>query len=102
MAARQSGHSTNYSYSNGKTIMTQEKFLAWCKDFNNLNIFIALYFDWAEAGFPLDLSPSIDRINSDLGYTADNIQWLSFADNCTKNHKYVHPLTKKMIRELVE
>lgn len=100
MVSRQNGHATHSHHSEGKEIMSQEEFITWCKDFENLNIFLALYFDWAEAGFCLNLSPSIDRINPDLGYTLDNIQWLSFSANCEKNHKYIDPLTKKMVREV--
>lgn len=100
MTARQNGHSTNFSHSNGKEIMTQEEFIVWCKDFENLNVFLVIYFEWAEANFPLDLSPSIDRIDPKKGYIAENIQWLSFRDNCEKNHKFVDPISKKMIRDV--
>ena len=101
MKARHEGRSTNYSHSNGKGLMSRDEFFAWCKDFENLQAFLTLYFDWAAEDFPIGLSPSIDRKNPDKGYTADNIQWMSFADNCEKNHKYVDPITKKMVREVL-
>lgn len=80
----------------GKDICTKAEFMAWCKDFDNLNVFLALYFDWARNGFNRWDSPSIDRINPDKGYTLDNIQWLSFAENCEKNNK--DPITHKEFR----
>lgn len=101
MKARHEGHATHFSHSEGKGLLSKEEFFVWCKDFNNLNIFVSLYFDWAQADFPLGLSPSIDRIDPELGYTADNIQWLTFDQNTEKNHKYVDPITKKMVREAV-
>lgn len=86
MVARHEGRSTNSSNSQGKGICSREDFFEWCKDFTNLQEFITLYFDWASEGFPLHLSPSVDRINSDKGYTCDNLQWLSFEENCRKNN----------------
>lgn len=101
MKARHDGNSTHYSHSNGKGLMSKEEFFVWCKDFDNLNIFVAMYFDWAEAGFCLNLSPSIDRIDPNKGYVAGNLQWLTFDQNTEKNHKYVDPITKKMVREVM-
>lgn len=101
MKARHDGVSTNHSHSNGNGLMSRDDFFDWCKDFDNLNVFLGLYFDWAAADFSLSLCPSIDRIDPTKGYVAGNIQWLSFADNCEKGHKFVDPRTKKMIREAV-
>lgn len=98
MLARQRGvasHQSNGAL--GKDIMSYDEFFKWCKDFDNLNTFLALYFDWAEDGFPRWLSPSIDRIDSHHGYIAGNIQWMSFADNCEKNNK--HPITHEEVRD---
>lgn len=86
MVARHEGNATTKSGAEGKGIMSREEFFEWCKDFDNLNVFIAIYFDWASNGFQRWDSPSIDRINSDLGYVAGNIQWLSYQDNCKKNN----------------
>lgn len=100
MLARQRGvasHQTNGAL--GKDICTKEEFIAWCKDFDNLNVFLTLYFEWAHNGFQRWDSPSIDRIDPKKGYTLDNLQWLSFADNCEKNNKHIDPITKLMVRE---
>ena len=91
MVARHEGRSTNSSGSQGKGICTREEFFEWCKHFDNLNEFIALFYDWAAEGFPLRLSPSVDRIDSTKGYTCDNLQWLSFEENCRKNN--INPIT---------
>lgn len=87
MKARHEGRASHYSHCEGKGLLSHEEFILWCKNFDNLNVFLAIYFDWASNGFNRWDSPSIDRIDSTKGYTADNIQWLSFANNCEKNHK---------------
>lgn len=86
MVARHEGRSTNSSHANGKGICSKDEFFIWCKDFNNLNTFLAIYFEWAAADFPLHLAPSIDRIDSKKGYSCDNLQWLSFEENCRKHN----------------
>lgn len=99
MKARHEGNSTHFSHSNGKGLLSHEEFIKWCMAWENLQEFVTLYFEWAANGFQLWDSPSIDRIDSKKGYVVGNIQWLSFMDNTEKNHKYVDPITKKMVRE---
>lgn len=89
MKARHEGRSTNKSHSAGKGLLTRDEFFDWCKDFRNFSEFLAIYYDYAESGFDLSLSPSVDRIDPDKGYVLGNLQWLSFSANCEKNHKYV-------------
>lgn len=86
MVAREKGNATTRSNAEGKGIMSRQEFFEWCKDFDNLNVFIAIYFDWAFNGFNRWDSPSIDRIDSEIGYVAGNIQWLSYSENCKKNN----------------
>lgn len=85
MLARHEGRSTNSSGANGRGICTKEEFFVWCKAIENLDTFVALYYDWFQADFPLHLSPSIDRIDPKQGYFCDNLQCLSFEENCRKN-----------------
>jgi hypothetical protein len=88
MLARQRGVASHQSNgARGKPICTPEEFMAWCMEFDNLQAFLTLYFEWAMNDFVRWYSPSIDRINPAKGYTLDNLQWLSFADNCEKNNK---------------
>jgi hypothetical protein len=99
--ARHEGRATHYSHCEGKGLMSREEFFVWCKTPKNLDTFIALYFDWAMADFPLGLSPSIDRIDPTKGYVDGNLQWLTFDQNSEKNHWFIDPITKKIIREAV-
>lgn len=85
MVARHEGRSTNSSNANGKGICSKEEFFEWCKKIENLDSFVALYYDWFQSDFLLGYSPSVDRIDASRGYTCDNLQWLSFEENCRKN-----------------
>lgn len=96
MKARNEGRSTNSSHASGKGMMSQEAFFIWCKEVENMDKFLTLYFEWMSQGFPLYLSPSIDRIYPSRGYTAKNIQWMAFDENCEKNNK--HPITHERMR----
>lgn len=87
MKARNEGRSTNKSNAQGKELMTKEEFMVWCKSKPHFIIFIVMYMEWVEDDFSLWSAPSIDRIDSEKGYSADNIQWLTFSDNCIKNNR---------------
>lgn len=102
MKARHEGRSDHFSHCQGKGLISKEEFFEWCKDFDNFQAFLTIYFEWASEGFPNGLTPTIDRVNSKLGYTKDNIQWLSFNDNSLKNHWFIDPISKKRIQEKVE
>lgn len=91
MKARAEGRSTNKSHAADKELMSRDEFFEWCKKIENIDAFITLWFDWVESGFKLWCTPSVDRRDSNKGYTADNIQWMSFSDNCEKNNK--NPIT---------
>jgi hypothetical protein len=44
-----------------------------------------MFEKWRSNGFPRKFAPSIDRIDNDKGYTLDNIQLLTQADNARKD-----------------
>ena len=50
------------------------------------NEYNAYFRRWKEAGYDPDLTPSVDRIDSDLPYTFDNIQMLTWAQNRAKTN----------------
>lgn len=62
----------------GKNILDKEYFYNWSlsdKDYNKLHT------EWVVSGYNHKLSPSIDRIDSNLGYTKDNIRWITHSEN---------------------
>jgi hypothetical protein len=42
---------------------------------------------WIYEGFPIRLSPSVDRINNDKGYIQNNIQFLTHSHNVIKGNR---------------
>ena len=50
-------------------------------------LFHDLYNDWSSAGYPRMLSPSVDRIDDDVGYKISNIQLMTWRENESKGHK---------------
>lgn len=69
----------------GMEILTKTDWNKWCQE--NMESFMEIYQAWEESGFNTKLTPSIDRIDPRIGYTYDNIQWLSKSDNCSKYTK---------------
>lgn len=87
MKARVDGRSTNHSHSFGQDLLSKEEFEEWCVSQPHFTIFLVIYMDWVRSDFNMMLSPSIDRVDSTKGYTADNMQWMTFIENCEKNNK---------------
>lgn len=72
--------SNEYANRNLK-LLTSKEFHQWAmKD----TTFIEMYLTWKDAGMPLHLTPTVDRIDNRLGYVIENMQWLTFLDNTRK------------------
>lgn len=82
MLARIEGRATRTYAVENRDIATREDFLMWCN--KNIISFKKIYYIWKKSGWENKLSPSIDRIDNNKGYTLDNIQWLSKKDNVSK------------------
>jgi len=68
----------------GLEILHKKDFYAFSLADNN---FHKLFYVWENSGHERRLTPSIDRIDSKLGYTLDNMQWIAFSDNCRKTSR---------------
>jgi hypothetical protein len=65
----------------GLEILDKHTFYEW--SLNNVS-FQDLFLYWQMSDFERRYTPSIDRIDSSKGYTLDNIQWITFSENCKK------------------
>lgn len=66
----------------GKKICTKDEFIS---KFINDSKFLELYSSWQDNYFQRKFAPSIDRINNDLDYTLDNIEFISQSSNSKKD-----------------
>lgn len=57
----------------GLEILDKESFYRWAKSNTEYQ---RLYEEWTASGHEYRLAPSIDRVDSSLGYTLGNIRWL--------------------------
>jgi hypothetical protein len=64
-------------YANKKLIGRHE-FYAWA---NNNQDFKRLWDEWLKGKFDRKLTPTVDRINSDLGYILSNMRWITHSEN---------------------
>lgn len=77
MSKRVRGYTKAHLYE-GLEILDRQTFYTWSK----LNpAFNSLHGDWELSGYERRLSPSIDRIDSSMGYTIDNIRWITLSEN---------------------
>lgn len=65
----------------GYDLLSRELFYAWSKSNEN---FISLFSVWEQSGYERKLTPSIDRLNSKLGYVLENLQWITHSENSKK------------------
>lgn len=70
----------------GLEILDKEVFYKWSLNDKEYN---KIFNDWVDSDYNLKLSPSIDRKETNKGYTLDNIRWITFSENCSlANHKH--------------
>lgn len=65
----------------GLEILDKETFYKWSLDNDD---FKELFTYWIMTNHERKYTPSIDRIDSKKGYTIDNIQWITFSENCKR------------------
>ncbi len=68
----------------GLALLDKQDFYVWAKE---SRVFLDLFTIWVNSGYERKLTPSIDRIDSNKGYTLDNMQWLTHSDNSSKGAK---------------
>lgn len=73
----------------GKDFLTVEAWNIWCYKDEVMKKFMDLYNNWVQNDFDNKLTPSVDRINNNIGYVAENLQWLTKSDNSSKATKEI-------------
>jgi hypothetical protein len=62
----------------GLPLLDRGDFYSWSLNNQSFN---DLFDCWVVSGYSRKLSPSIDRINSSLGYVLENMRWLTHSEN---------------------
>jgi hypothetical protein len=62
----------------GKQILTRDEFYEWALSSRR---FHELFNAWEKSNYDRRLSPSVDRVNSSLGYTVENMEWVTHSEN---------------------
>lgn len=68
----------------GKELFDKGAFYEWAL---NHPKFIELFEEYREQGYPRKLAPSIDRIDSNIGYTFNNVEWVTMLENSIRGTK---------------
>lgn len=67
-----------YHLYEGKYLLDRNEFYDWAK---SNTTFWELFNKWTESGYERRLTPSVDRINSDLGYIITNMEFVTHSEN---------------------
>lgn len=68
----------------GKSLLSKEDFYQWAKD---NKAFIELFKAYVDSGFDRKLAPSVDRIDSSVGYEIGNIEFVTHSENSRRGGK---------------
>jgi len=61
-----------------KELLSRESFYEWALNSDRFN---ALFSDWEDSAYNRKLTPSVDRIDSELGYILTNMEWVTHSEN---------------------
>ena len=62
----------------GKYILPREEFYAWAFSSEK---FHELFSIWENSNYSRKLTPSVDRVNSKIGYEIKNMEWVTHSEN---------------------
>lgn len=62
----------------GKELLPRDEFYTWAK---SQPAFWNLFKVWEHFGYNQKWTPTVDRIDSSLGYTTDNMEWVTHSEN---------------------
>jgi len=82
----------------GLPIMPKNVFLTWSRNHPD---FLRLYKQWVTSDFDRRLTPTLNRMNSNKGYTLGNVEWLTNSQNCGLSAGVLRMKARKEIYELL-
>lgn len=62
----------------GKELLDKNTFYGWAE---NNQSFWKLYSKWIMSNYNRKFTPSVDRVNSNKGYSLDNMEWITHSEN---------------------
>jgi hypothetical protein len=65
----------------GLSLVEKELFYDWAL---NSELFHSMFLEWETANYSRKLTPTVDRVDSSIGYELNNMQWLTHSDNSKK------------------
>ena len=74
----------------GIEILNRDDFYSWA---NSSEEFHKLFGRWELSDYKRALCPSVDRVNSNLGYTTNNMEWVTHSENSRRG-----ALSKKRLK----
>jgi len=87
MKTRVNGTGSHKTSAEGKELLPKNEFIAWCFSELSIQQFMPIYQKWKDSGYKNKIAPSIDRIDNSIGYTKENLQWLTLQKNTSKYNK---------------
>lgn len=79
MRSRVSGEAKSKAHLyKGKELISREEFYVWALSCNK---YFEMFEAYKKSEFRIILAPSIDRVDTTLGYTIDNMRWLTHSEN---------------------
>jgi hypothetical protein len=88
----------NPKYWVGKSIITKDAFTNWAR---NHTVFLALYKQWFASDFDTKLTPTVNRMSSQRGYTFDNMEWVTMSQNSSLAGSQRKINNRKMVYDLL-
>lgn len=68
----------------GLDILSREEFYEWSLNGTQFHL---LYDQWVASEYKPGMSPSVERVNPEKGYTIDNMEWITHSENSRRAAK---------------
>lgn len=65
----------------GLSLIERDLFYEWALSSEQ---FHSMFSEWETANYSRKLTPTVDRVDSSIGYELNNMQWLTHSDNSKK------------------